>query len=221
MRDDDLLTSAQVAQVLRRAVAIDTVLEDHLTVARLRAVAHEAGISDAALQRALGELPQTPVPPPTPPASWRWRFGRPIAATLGVGVVVAGSMRLLVPLARLVDPTVGAPLAMIAALGLGGVAALRWRVRPAAYVAGGLAVALAADLLLTQTVGPILGRAAHLAEFAAALGGVALGAWLARRRPGARPAPPVVEPSATPASSTSTARSWVEMVRARLAAPAF
>jgi hypothetical protein len=225
MQDDDVLSATRVAQLLRRAATVDAVLGDSLTVAQLRAVAREAGISDTALRVAMTELEQDQHNDAISSSSRRRRVVDQVVRTVAVGIVVAGSMRLLVPLTRLIDADVGAAIGLIASLSLGMATARRLRARIAELATAGLGVALVAELALTVSVGPIRGLSAHLAEFVAALGGVAAGVWLSRRRSAAlTPLSPSVsleeEPERVDAEPRRSWRTWLVERPGAVAIPA-
>lgn len=175
------IPDADVPQLFARAAAIDAEIVTHMPLTRLREIAQEAGVSDAALAAALEEYAGR-VAMSRPKPLWR-RMIVANGATLFIGGAIVMSAARLAQLAG-GDLIVGPAMC----LGLLASAAVAHRARATAMrvVSLGLAIAMGSELLLSLTQGSIHGRSAHFALILGSVLGVAVGG-LAIRRGDAKP----------------------------------
>jgi hypothetical protein len=217
--------------VLERTAALDATLGRTLTVAQVRALVRDAGMSDASLRVALAELAVESRAFAVPPASlWRrvidgsWRL-------TAVAAIAWVAMSALSSIGRTMRPHVGAPLGdavtvigIALGLGVGFHVARRLRSRLGQMLSAGFALAVLVDSVFGWSGFLVNGRSAKLAEMATAVVGVALGMWLSRRERSAPPAAPMASMDVPAAEEHAGVkrRSWVWFASRprRLATPA-
>lgn len=195
------IPDADVPALLARAAELDVALVSHMPVARLREIALEAGVSDAALAEALAEYASRP-PAQQFGEGWRGALVRN-AAVLALSVVLVASVSRLASAAGDVPQILAVDVALLACAAI----AHRTRAAVVRVVALGLAIAIGSDVLFTAIQGPIRGASAHFALMLASVVGVAIGALIARR--GSTSMPPLVTtemPVRAPAERAS--RAW-------------
>jgi hypothetical protein len=211
-------------RLLARAVELDAARGPTLTVAQLREVAREAGISAAAFDAAVRELGEGPHAPPraapwrTPP--WRTPPWRALGHALARGALAVGGGLGLISVASRVTNAAGAdwPVhhgAVIAANVLAVLLARRLGARAVAVLFAVLAAAQAGEYPMRLLFGrdAVQGGPTKWALVLASLLGIGFGALLRHRRraagPGgsalpALPAPPAPARDAAPAPAPPT-----------------
>jgi hypothetical protein len=200
--DDD------VPRLLARAAALDAEFAAHMPLTRLREIAQEAGVSDAALAEALAEYAGHAAMS-RPKGQWtRMLFAN--GATLLIGATLVVSAARLAGLAG-GDWIIGP--AMCLALFASAAVAHRARATTTRVIALGLAIALGSELLLSVTQGPIHGRSAHFALIVGSILGVLAGGLFTQR--GDTKPPGVVQvghESRTPGFIQKIWRAWRQNV---------
>jgi hypothetical protein len=204
--DDRRLGEDAAHRLLARAVELDAARDAErlasLSVAQLRDVARDAGISAAAFEAALGELRRgADAPRPAPAARWR-ALGDAVARN---ALALVGGWA-VISVASGVTNAAGAgwqghQAAVGAANALAVLLAHRLRGRAVAVVLAVLAAAQLGDYALHLLYGAALGEQGKWALIVASLLGIGFGALLSRgRRAGGRASPsPLPEAAVAPA----------------------
>ena len=182
------LPEAAAHRLLKRAVELDHARAGDVPLDRLRAAAHDAGISPEAFAAALAEADadeRAGGPPPRDAAPVRRRDA--LVANVVALLAFAGILLALVLASRGLDvPWLVRKAVDPAALALGAAVAARLRARPVALLLAGLAVAQGAEFTMDAAYAApaVHGAGAHLALMLAGIVGVLAGQLLGRRRRG-------------------------------------
>lgn len=177
------IPDADVPALLARAAELDVALAPHMPVARLREIALEAGVSDAALAEALAEYASRA---PVRQFGEGWRRALAVnVAMLALSIVLVASASRLASARGDFAQIIAIDVALLACAAI----AQRTRATIMRVVALGLAIAIGSDTLFTAVEGPIRGASAHFAIILGSVLGVAIGALIARR--GSTSVPPV------------------------------
>ena len=199
-----------VSDIIRRAVELDSDASSRVSVARLREIAHEAGVSPHALSTALAEyeraLVRTAHPARHVAQQRRWR--KIIAANAMAFLGAASGIAVLGPIMGMLHvPSYARGVLLLGVLALTAVAARRAGARGVQLLALGFVVSTAIEFVTSLRADWILhGWAAQSALLASAVVGVAVGALYGRQDAG-RP------DSASPV----TVKPWPQRLGATLA----